>query len=125
MRIEFRITEIKNLSNNLTLVSAKNPHCVEVVECHLTSIVLQTLGVVSAKGQLLSITGVIDFHPKALDFAVAGEITEYQAGPEKSAVIHFRYHQFNKTVWAKYIELLAERQNRINQIFKAVKGDNE
>jgi len=125
MRLQFHITEIKNLSNNLTLVSSKNPHCVEVVECHPNSIVLQTLGVVSAKGQLLSIMGIIDFQPKALEFTVAGEITEYQAGPEKSAVIHFRYHQFNKVIWGKYIGLLAERQNRINQIFKAVKGDNE
>lgn len=119
-RIE--INSIKGIPSELPFTSDASSGF-EVTEYGDRSLCVQTKTRV-AEGQLLSLDGTIwDKSGFPFIFQATGKIVSRMEAPEGFSRIEIHLHQFDRDLWGKFLEGQNVRQNRVDHLLKAMKGE--
>ena len=118
----FEIHELKNLTSDLRLLSSSEQ--IEILECAEQSVIFQTQKLKCSIGQLISLNGVLKLEDENVEFSVVGKISGLEVVGE-SHKIAIKLNQYDKAVWKKFIAAIASKQERVDSLLAAIKGDEQ
>lgn len=118
----FEIIEIKNLTGNAPLTSAKEK--MEVISCEQNEITIFVDNAKCALDHLISLDAKIYLNSQIFDFQGTGKIIELTALENSSFKMKIRMTQFDKTLWGHFIAKHASTQKRADTILEVMKGED-
>lgn len=121
MEALFQLEEIKNLTTNLDLLSSEPGQALEVIEYGDQSLVFQSK-VQAMTGHLVSLRGKMQMRDKTYKFSATGRIENISSSSGNVQRFEVHLNQFDKSQWDNFISAMREKQDRVEAIFKMIKG---
>lgn len=123
LRINFIIHEFKNITTELSLV--EQTRSIEILQCEMSSITFVVKKKSGVVGQLISIKGVFRVGNEAdIQFAVIGRISEVRAISESEQQVTIKMNQYDANTWGGIIERICHKQQRVDKLFQAMRGED-
>jgi hypothetical protein len=115
----FRIERLVNLTSNMDLAAGYS----EALEIDPTHVVFEVPERSCAKGQLVELEGLISMNHKEFSFDCTGKITEVKPIGNHKMKAFIELHSFDRDVWSRFVNVMKERQNSVDLLFKKIKGE--
>lgn len=118
MSVRLEILKIKNLTAEVDILGSRGP--VEVTECGLHSVVF-VLGEPVRQEVLVSLELRLSFGGKLHLLSVTGKVSACE-GSGESYRMTVQLRQHDQAVWGPLMEALHGHQDRVDRLFKSMKG---
>lgn len=118
-----QISQIKNLSNNSIVLSFKNGQFVEISNYSAKTIVLDLKDVQLTPGELVLIVGEVIINTETLHFEAVAKVLTNIPLVEGYVRIEFLLNQIQKDLWKRFLDSKDLAQNRVDNLFKKIKGE--
>lgn len=121
MRAYLRLNHIKNMATQLELHSPKSKP-LEVIECNDQNLSFITKNVALA-GQLVFLSGALVYGQETVDFEATGRIEAVSEASQGMFRFDIHLHQFDRTLWKRFVTALNSRQARADRIFASIRSE--
>ncbi len=119
----FLIDDVTNLTTNMKIVTPLQTERLEALEYDQEGISFQCDKKSCRQGQLIQLTGHIELYEKKIEFIALGKINTVVAVQDDQVQAHIHFTQYKKDIWDAYLDLLKRKQMGLDNLFKAVRGE--
>lgn len=117
------LLRIENLTAGIEIYSPTSTHTVELVEWGEQLLIFQSPAR-ALPGQLVSLIGVLTMNGQSHRFEATGRIQSVMPEVDRLNRFEIFLQQFDRQLWGRFLLGLKAKQNRADQIFASIRGED-